>query len=181
MTRRYVFIPLQYVYFSCTSEDYNNSFQIYTPAASAVSAGRRIICKFFITLQKFPWQTSKLTVLCSQRKMQWPKQVHVRKLYRERESPAESSRRRLVRWNAFGSRAAEYISRLSRFAAVTGLEVQRIAEMPANQSGTAGRRLCLGTAAFLYFSIYSYDTRRHHSCLTPWERTFTSLRNETRP
>lgn len=54
MTRRYVFIPLQYVYFSCTSEDYNNSFQIYTPAASAVSAGRRIICKFFITLQKFP-------------------------------------------------------------------------------------------------------------------------------
>lgn len=93
----------------CASEHYNNSFQLDTHRIPNSPFQNTEKCKFFITLQKIPWQTFKQTVLCSQRKMQWPKQVHVRKLYRERESPAESSCRRLVRWNAFGSRAAEHI------------------------------------------------------------------------
>lgn len=95
--------------YGCAPEDYNNSFQLDTVCRPPIPQERLEKCKFFITLQKMPWQTFKQTVLCSQWKMQWPKQVHVRKLYRERESPAESSCRRLVRWNAFGSRAAEHI------------------------------------------------------------------------
>lgn len=152
MTQCYVLFPLHHL--SCNVH-LNITIIHFNLTRIAFQIARFRIRKnvnFFITLQKIPWQTFKQTVLCSQRKMQWPKQVHVRKLYRERESPAESSCRRLVRWNAFGSRAAEHRSRLSRFAAVTGLEVQRIAEMTANQSGTAGRRLCLGTAAFLYLN-----------------------------